>query len=319
MKFIVSGDQHINIPKSLPQDWCVNRFRLLWDTYIQLCETHGAGLILAGDCYHNVKPSLQEVELFVELLLKLKDKGIETYVISGNHENIGSEVSCLDHFKDLMEEMGINYISKGTERGVDFLGHTHLNDPLHNSGILITHVRPTVNQFITEEVDIKKLISPYKLVLAGDIHAPLELHEGKLVYTNHPLNSSFEAKPDCGVLLLDTETLEWSRIPTKLPNLIQIKCSVEEYPKHAELVAQDSFNFYRVEVTGEPKDLRTIKSESDNVKLLKVPEVIDTFKESEDAVEIRDLTLEESLIEYMQELKMEEDTITKMMAIWRQL
>ena len=319
MNYIVSGDQHLYVPKNLPQDWCMNRFRLLWDFYIDKCNEHKAGLILAGDLFHTTKPNLLETQLLIELLIKLKDNNIETYIISGNHENIGNGVSCLDHFADLFSEMGVRYYQADKLKNITFLGHTHLqvgfNDPVKND-ILITHVRPTVNQFIQEEVDVAKLIEPYKLVIAGDIHQELELFDGKLVYTNAPLNNHYEEKPNTGVVLLDPETLKWSRISTNhLPQLVQVTCKADDYDS---LVLKQG-NHYRVEVTGSPQELRKISTECENVKLLKVPEVIDTYVEVEDAVEIRDLAMEESLIEYMKELKFEEEQIVKMITVLKEV
>lgn len=323
--YIVSGDQHLYIPKALPHDWCMNRFRMLWDFYIEKCKEHEAGLILAGDLVHTTKLNLSETQLLIELLIKLKDNNIETYIISGNHENIGNGASCLDHFADLFSEMGVTYVKSEVistlYHGVSVIGHTHLDYkvPIRNNcnpNILVTHVRPTVNQFIKEEVDVAKLIEPYQLTIAGDIHMPLELFDGKLVYTNAPLNNHFEEKPNTGVILLDTKTLKWQRISTNhLPQLVQVTCKAEEY---AGLVLQEG-NHYRVEVTGTPQELRKISTENENIKLLKVPEVVDTYIEVEDAVEIRDLAMEEALIEYMKELKFEDEKITKMITVLKEI
>ncbi len=316
MLYLVSGDQHIYVPKSLPQDWCMNRFRMLWDFYIDKCKEFDAGLILAGDLAHTTKPNLAETQLLIELLIKLKDNNIETYIISGNHENIGNGVSCLDHFADLFEEMGVTYVKYSGIDGIDFLGHTHLDEHyakvMRENKILITHVRPTVNQFIQEEVDVAELIKPYQLVIAGDIHQELELYDSKLVFTNAPLNNHFEEKPNTGVILLDTETLKWSRLSTNhLPQLVQVNCTAEEF----DGLVLKAGNHYRVEVTGTPQELRKISTEDPCIKLLKIPEIVETYVEVEDAVEIRDVAMEEALIEYMKELKFEDEKISKMITV----
>lgn len=321
MNFIVSGDQHLYVPRSLPQDWSMNRFRMLWDFYVDKCKEFEAGLILSGDLFHTTKPNLAETQLLIELLIKLKDNNIETYIISGNHENIGNGSSCLDHFADLFSEMGVRYYQSVEFGDIALRGHTHLQDQLeHRVGgpLLITHVRPTVNQFIQEEVDIAKLIEPYKLVVSSDIHQELELYDGKLVYTNAPLNNHFEEKPNTSVIILDTETLKWSRLSTNhLPQLVQITCKAEDF--ESESSKKGFGHYYRFEVTGTPQELRKISTDDLNCKLLKVPEVVETYIEVEDAVEIRDLAMEEALIEYMKELKFEEDKITKMITVLKEV
>lgn len=335
VNIIQVGDIHLRVRPEIPEEWQLQRYRLLFAEIIDLCKKHDAVLFLSGDILDRNRPSLVELQLLIECLICVVDAGIDIWLISGNHEAIGQGMCTYDYLTDVFDNINlrgrgrISYSNLSTavfaEERVQFyfLGHPALQSGItfeegkkvHSAHILITHARPTVNQFIREEVDIEKLIEPFDICFASDIHEPLELHDGKLVYTNSPLNSTFEAKPDCGCLLIRANDgkVSWERIPLNLPNLVQITTTADDYREPPK-----DQHYYRVEVKGASSDLREITTDSPNVKLLKVPEIAETYVESEDAEEIRDTGLEEALIEYMQWLQFAEPKIQDMMEIYRE-
>ena len=325
-KFIVSGDQHLKVSKELPLEWQLNRYRALFMSYIDLCKEHDAELILAGDLFHNVRPNLHEVQLFLELLHLLEDEAICTSIISGNHENMGTAGTTLDYFNSVFEASSyVQYYSEIGYRDEDdvsltFVGHNRLQQWLERTEdvrmdgtkVIFSHFRPTVNYFIQEEIDVQSFLVGCDYCFAGDIHMPCDLFGGKLVYTNSPLNNHFEPAPDCGCLLvcLDQGNVSHRRIPLTLPNLVQVTVTADAF---ADSV--DTFNYYRIEVTGTPEELRQIRTESGNTKLLKIPDVVDTYVESEVVEEVKNQSLQGALVAYMQELDFTEELITKMMGV----
>lgn len=321
--FIITGDWHIRIKPDIPESWQESRYRKLFRTIIKHCKEKQAKLILSGDIFDKNKPALLELQLFVELVTRLEENRIETYLIAGNHEVIGQGRTTFDYLQPLFGRLDyVTYcFSDLLVEGSHWIyleGHPSITDPNYEkpvlnpskTNILVSHFRPTVNKFIQEEVDVAALIAGFDYVFASDIHMPYE--DGNLIYTNHPLNSSFEAVPNCGFIELTLgESVEWKRVPLALPNLIQISTTAEEYTE-----TLDDYHYYRIEVSGSPEELRQIITEQSNVKLQKVPDVVEAYVEQEVQEEKVELALEDGLMEYLQGMQLDEQTISKMMKIF---
>ena len=326
---VITADWHIRIKPDIDEQWQLNRYKLLINEVIKVCHEHDGILVLAGDILDRNRPSLSELKLVMHLLHKANAMGIQTYLISGNHESLGLGASTYDFLSPFMAKLeNVSYntsqeIFVPLEDDVDLylVGHPALADyelgdlRPNKTNILVSHFRPTVNQFIQEEIDVEKFIAPFDVCFAGDIHLPLTLHDAKLIYVNHPVNSCFEKLPDCSLVLAKASGagMAYKRIPLALPNLVQINTTPEAYSE-----PEDDFNFYRVEITGSPEELRSIKSSKPTVKLLKVPEVLDAFAEVAEDSEIQDVALEDALVGYMKELNMDEENISQMMAVYRE-
>lgn len=329
-KLIITGDWHIRIKPDIPEEWQVKRYHQLFDEVIGLCLKHKAILILSGDILDRNRPTLQELQMVTRFLHLADAHQIPTYLISGNHESLGLGASTYDYLSAFLAKLkNVHYNSSqqifvplANDVDLYMIGHPALADYQESdlrkekTNILVSHFRPTVNQFIQEELDVAEFIAPFDYAYASDIHMPLDLFDGKLKYTNHPLNSSFEAKPDCGLLLVEANGagLKDTRIPLSLPNLIQINTTAADY----EDTLEGTTDYYRIEVKGSPEELRAITSTSANTKLLKIPEVVSEYVAEAETEEIRTAGLEESLQEYLTDMKLDETTIAKMMAIYRE-
>jgi DNA repair exonuclease SbcCD nuclease subunit len=336
VNFIQMGDIHIRVKPELPEDWQMNRYRMLFEETVRLCKEHDAKLFLSGDIADRNRPSLAETKLLIEFFALLSNAWIDTWLISGNHEAIGQGASTFDYFITFFESLNANrrgHINYSTgnlmfhrfpEQDLQFvfLGHPALQRVAEQgfersdstTCVLISHFRATINQFIREEIDVANLIAPFDICFVSDVHDPLELHEGKLVYTNNPLNHNFEREPKCGCLLISCELgdIKWRRIPLHLPNLIQISTIPDLYTEPPE-----DGNFYRVEVKGSTADLRYLTTEQQNVKLLKLPEVAETFVEQEAEVETAaGLVLTDALVRYMEDLGYSNAKVQEMMEVY---
>ena len=86
MKFIHLSDLHIGKR--------VNEFSMIEDQkYILIKilniidEEKPDGIIIAGDIYDKTVPSTDAVQLFDDFLVKLSEKKLKTFIISGNHDS----------------------------------------------------------------------------------------------------------------------------------------------------------------------------------------------------------------------------------------
>jgi DNA repair exonuclease SbcCD nuclease subunit len=340
-EFVCCADIHLWIKKDVPEEWQVNRYMQLFESLINLCKEHDAGLFIAGDFFERADPTQEEIQLALVFFRQLKEAGIRVYLISGNHETLREAKSDSD-----LGECTFDYLDAGLNKTLDicygaggslfalnkedcafhfvnyhnlrqFAKKTRTKKELQDGGsklnILVTHFRCTVNQFIKEEVDVEALIEPFDLCIAGDIHQPLTV--GKLVYTNNPINKEFEREVECGVVLLSIHqgTFEVRRIPMNLPALRQINIKADE-----PLPELNKTDFYRVEIEGTIDQLKGLTAPLDNVKLIKVPvvdEVLATPEEEETACH---QSLEQELLAYMQELKYHEKKINDMLAVFKE-
>ena len=90
----------------------VNEFSMMEDQkYIlkqilqRIDEEQPDGVILAGDIYDKPVPPAEAVELFDEFLVDLSRRGLQTFIISGNHDS----AERLAFGRRLMEGSGIHF------------------------------------------------------------------------------------------------------------------------------------------------------------------------------------------------------------------
>lgn len=320
--FICVSDCHIKINRDAPLEWSLSRYKLLFKEIIEACLKHKATLLLTGDILDRANPTLDELKLVFEFFKMIADNKIQTILISGNHEDIAKGVNVYDYLS--LEIFGYirysdePYIIFGPDVVIYPLDHDKLN--LWNYDrelegkfkILLSHFRATLNEFIKEEIDVKRLIEPFDICIAGDLHSEINLYE-KLYYCNHPINSSFESNPNCSFILLTIEDNKYDiqRIATDLPSLILKNCTAEDF-SNLEL---DPKHFYKVIVKGKLEELRKIPNKLPNAKIVKVAEdqiVYDSEVELEET-EIRTKDAKEKFIVYMHQLGWEDNLIAKMM------
>lgn len=331
-KFICTADIHIIIKKDIPEEWQTKRYLQLFRTLVADCKEQNAQLIIAGDLFEKAAPSLQELQLMYVFFDMLQKENIQTYLIAGNHCTLGEELSTFHYLREsfpervlcmpamhimLKEDTIIHFknhcdlkrVDDLSEYEADYPGYTHL---------LVTHVRATVGEYIKEEVDIRKLCDPYKLVIAGDIHSDYE--DGNLVYTDQPINSQFATNPTGGYILLTIEKGKdpvWERVPLFLPRLLQVTCDIVDLP--TVLAGTTKVDFYRLVVTGNQKELRGVRIAQPNISLQRVP-LLDTAipEDIEEMQRVDLLPLDAQLVEYLRLLNYAEDKVESLLSIWKE-
>ncbi len=107
MKFIHLGDLHIG--KSLGEFSLIRDQKYILDQILDIIRDKGVdAALLAGDIYDRALPSEAAVSLLDYFISKLADMGVETFIISGNHDS----EDRLNYGRQLFSSRGIHIVSK---------------------------------------------------------------------------------------------------------------------------------------------------------------------------------------------------------------
>lgn len=310
MKLLFSADWHIKLnTKNIPNEWALNRFKLLFAKIHEL-ETQVDLHVIGGDWFDKV-PSLEELELYYDYVSGCKCR---TIIIPGNHEALKKNTTFFSYLKNITSRINplVQIIDEFwclKEFDIDIIPYNRLKEfeknPREFHGkILVTHVRGEIPPHVKPEIDLD-LFQDWKLVLAGDLHS-FENSQRNIVYPGSPITTSFHRSPvDTGVLIVDTETLEYTFQPLGLPQLIRKTIQAGE-----EMVAGD-YDHIIYEVEGDLDKLATVEDH----------ELIDkkVTKRSADTALILspEMTVEQEITDYLTFiLELPEETIEKALKVY---
>lgn len=222
MKLLFTADWHIKLKDKLPIDWVKSRYFTLVDI---INQEKVDLVIIGGDIFDVPKPSVEEIELYHNLMMQLNH---HVRVYSGNHEARTKTHSCLYNLSDVTRVAGGNraYVMRtGSYGDFDIVDYIDLKSPEkypNKNRLCLTHVRGEIPPHVTWEVD-PEYFKHYELVLAGDLHSHKN-SQGKFIYPGSPFSVTFHkelTKGTWGYIIIDSETLEWKFIDLvdKIPQL----------------------------------------------------------------------------------------------------
>lgn len=293
MKLIFTADWHIKLhQKNVPIEWNKNRYRML---YQQLNEKIASNnielLIIGGDLFDRV-PNLDELELYFEFLTTINSK-IKIIIYSGNHEALKKSTTFLSNLKVVTEKLNSNATIIDdfiTYNGIDFIPYNKLKayypqDIDFTSEILCTHVRGEIPPHVQPEIDLS-LLDRWKVVLAGDLHSHSN-SQRNIIYPGSPVTTSFHRDfVDTGVLIVDTDIMEYTWEKLNLPQLIRKTVSNKDDMRKTD------YHHTIYELEGDLAELAGVSSnELLDKKVLK--------RESTSSLNLKDMTIQEELKEYL--------------------
>jgi DNA repair exonuclease SbcCD nuclease subunit len=246
--------------------------------------------VIGGDLFDRM-PTLDELSLYFKYI---RDISVRTIIYPGNHEALKKNTTFLSNLKDVTKAINplVEIIDDYyTLEDMDFIPYNKLKefDPKDFEGrTLFTHVRGEIPPHVSPEIDLKKL-EGWELVIAGDLHSHSN-SQGNIVYPGSPVTTSFHRNPvDTGVLLFDSDTLDWSWMKLKLPQLIRQTVS------HPDQMIKTNYHHTIYELEGDVNDL--VKVDKDNELLDK--KIIKRHNDSA-LILTADMTLEDELAEYLE-------------------
>jgi DNA repair exonuclease SbcCD nuclease subunit len=263
--------------------------------------------IIGGDLFDRV-PSMDELTLYFDFV---KDVTIPTIIYDGNHEATKKNKTFFSNLKRATTD--VNTLVEIIDAWTEFPWGTILPyADLHKKGMielcnpnkpLYTHVRGEIPPHVTPEVDLDRF-KEFPVVYAGDLHSHSNTQRN-IIYPGSPMTTSFHRDVvKTGYLLIDEEDDSWHWEQFDLPQLIRKTVSSE-----VEMIATD-FHHTIYEIEGDVADLANIKnSELLDKKVVK--------RSSEATLNLKDLSMEEELVEYLSAiLNLNDDKIKSIMGVF---
>ena len=260
MKILFCADIHIRLgQKNVPLDWARNRFKMFIEQFEQM-QAQADLVILGGDIFDRL-PSVDEIELYFDLVVSLKKP---TIIFDGNHEATKKSQTFLTFLKKSTSALNplvrvVDDYEYLNSFGLDIIPYCRLKDFEKNHAnldfkgrILCSHFRAEIPPHVKPEIDLD-LFNQWDIVLAGDLHS-YENSQRNILYPGSPYTTSFHRNSvDTGAILLDTDMLEHEWLKFKLPQLIKKTISVGEIAEPTE------FNHTIYEITGDMQELQAIE------------------------------------------------------------
>lgn len=295
MKILFVADIHIKLgQKNVPVEWARNRFQMFVDQFAEM-QSKADIVIIGGDVFDRL-PTMDEVELYFELVASLKKP---TIIIPGNHEMMKKDTTFLSFLKRATNRLNklvtiCDEIRSDLLGGdIDIIPYNRLKQWAENyqdydfqGRICVSHFRAEIPPHVKPEVNLD-LFNRWEVVLAGDLHS-YENSQRNILYPGSPYTTSFHRNTvDTGAILLDVDTLSHVWLKFDLPQLLKKTIAAGEKP-----VATD-FHHTVYEVEGDLQELGVLADS----------ELVDkkVVKRSQDTQLILDpnLTLAEEVREYL--------------------
>ena len=305
---LFTADWHIKLgQKNVPLPWACSRYKMFFEAIYDLEEDVDLHII-GGDLFDRV-PSMDELTLYFDFI---KDIKVPTIIFDGNHEATKKNKTFFSNLKRATSDVNslveiVDYTrehSWGTILPYADLHKKGAIEKCNPDKPLYTHVRGEIPPHVTPEVDLDRF-NPFPVVFAGDLHSHSNTQRN-IVYPGSPMTTSFHRDiVKTGYLLIDEDndsTWEWGEFI--LPQLLRKTVDNESDMRPT------MFHHTIYEIEGDVADLANIKnSELLDKKVVK--------RSSEATLNLKDLTIEEELVEYMSAiLNLTDDKIKQIMGVF---
>jgi len=245
MKILFVSDIHLKLRKEA--EFEKNRFEKLFD-FIEQQEVDV--VILGGDIFDFKNPTLDEISVFYENVLKLPQ---DVIVISGNHETIDNETSTFTK----LPQFGFKYYDI-TEEPLEYKNY-HLYFVSHHNikkiknlktksthyNVLFSHIRSNIGM-IKQEIDVRRISKKFDQVFLGDIHIQYDPFDN-VHYCGSPYTIQFEPQRQTGCFLIELkdEGVDYKFIDLSwLPQKIKLVATCKEYNNLVQALSKD--NLYKI-------------------------------------------------------------------------
>lgn len=263
----LTADLHIDLRrKGVPPSWEKQRLKLMVE------QLPLQPLIIGGDVFNRI-PTLEELDLFLNLMTRFKD--VPVLIYPGNHEMLSKTKSCFpqletafkavcQHPESCIIEAPTNSV-KFAGQVFDVLPYTGVKNykdfkPVEN--VLLSHFRASIPPHVLPEVDLE-YFKQWEVVYLGDLHSHSNT-QGNLIYPGSPVTTSFHrALTASGYLEICGTSWKYFDFAIELPQLLRKTISD---PKDA---IPDDFHFVTYEIEGSAVELAEVKLDETITKKVK--------------------------------------------------
>ena len=218
MKYLVIGDIHISSDNRLE-----DRKKVLSQIVDIAIERQVDQAWFAGDLFDSRHPNPEECNALYEVIMRLKEAGIQSVLLIGNHDK-SKGYSALDVFAKLKVE-GVNVVEDHyVENGI-FMGHFLVKELVLSNDVELSGV-------ITAEQLVKRYPDPTVFVI-GDNHKPSHIeYNGKDLFSLGSIDRCDfgERRNEPRVLFLEIEKNDRkiNSIPLKVRPMVQCDLSATD-------------------------------------------------------------------------------------------
>lgn len=257
-------------------------------------------LIMSGDIFDNKSPSQNVINEFFQLIKKLSESHVKTYILTGNHDN--SKVETRQTALDLANILGLPniYVTRGdeyldledlqivspnywhsVEETEQILDNLTKKVDFNRPAIVVAHLEvpyPGSYGAYSDSLDILPLEvlqkhDKYLFHMLGHIHKPMILSKEPLIfYTGSLVRCSFtEEFDEKGFLVCEIKNnklVSMDRIPIECLNMKTYKGNMSSIKQELDKVKsedlKDTIVRCIIDVTEEPVDNSYLKSKFEN-------------------------------------------------------
>lgn len=255
VRIALVGDCHVTQSKN--KEFEANRFKLLCNT---ISTKKYDMVIFMGDLFDRARPSLEEIQIIQNSVMKLNRIGIRTIVFDGNHEAVTKDSSTYDYLRiEGLEYMPYDLLEIENVK-VHTMGYKNLSNYilLPKCDILLSHFRSSFG-IIKEEVNTSSIAKKATTVFLGDIHqrySPLE----NVHYTGSPYGVHFSKenhKYGYIELIIDNGKYTYHYVDLNLPTKRILDMSIK-----ASNCITNTEDLLRIRVQGTSEELEKLKQYS---------------------------------------------------------
>lgn len=278
MNKLLIGDWHLKASTNMPKPYQQWEQKMMMESVNKMLEIASSvdEVYLMGDIFDTINID-RELYYLGTFLGWCQDNEKKVLIFDGNHERIGGnqdkDYLLNDRMKEYLELYGCEVVDWKEDKDAIFASHkviSKLETCRKKKKYLFSHIRTAESKDKwTNEIDIENMLERFETIFLGDLHGEYEKFDGKVIYTNSPIDTKFDevnSNTKRGVIILNDDG-SWKRVYTltdKYRKCVKKYNTVADFIADVENLEKDTQNFYKAKVYDIAPKLASIKKRQYN-------------------------------------------------------